>query len=330
MKHMLLALALIATFSQAVGSVEQSILPLMDYIYSHDFGKKVNHQQKASMRYAAQNQSEKVRVMTYNMLYNAKEAEDKLPAQHRWESRQLRLLEYLAFAKADIIGSQELQEDQVQGLMNVIGTDYAYYGEKTRASEGRSDTNAIFFNKSRIDLIESRTIPYSDDNFENAFTYCRFRDKTTDRTFVVINTKLTWGDAERRLEEAIQLNQFSTLTPVEEPIIVMGDFNTFPFTEHKCNIFYDGDHIERVLSGENLKDAKINTVFGHFGPICSITNSRTTFEPFVGPEFPGFILDHIFVNDRVDVFTHGIDTVKVNGEYPSDHFPVIADLFFKP
>ena len=43
----------------------------------------------------------------------------------------------------------------------------------------------------------------------------------------------------------------------------------------------------------------------------------------------GFVLDLILVNDQVEVFTHGIDTAKVNGEFPSDHFPVIADIAFK-
>ena len=49
----------------------------------------------------------------------------------------------------------------------------------------------------------------------------------------------------------------------------------------------------------------------------------------MGPKLTGFILDHIFVSERIDVFTHGIDTAKVNGEFPSDHFPVIADVHFR-
>ena len=57
--------------------------------------------------------------------------------------------------------------------------------------------------------------------------------------------------------------------------------------------------------------------------------SKITVEPFVGPKLAGFILDHILVNEHIEVFTHGIDTAKVNGEYPSDHFPAIADLIIK-
>jgi endonuclease/exonuclease/phosphatase family metal-dependent hydrolase len=131
------------------------------------------------------------------------------------------------------------------------------------------------------------------------------------------------------LSEALQLKEFSNNLSAEEAIIVLGDFNVYPFILHKRNIFFDGDYIEQVLAGENLKDAKIKSAFGHFGPLCSITNSKETLEPFNGPQLVGFVLDHIFVNDQVEVFTHGIDTAKVNGEFPSDHFPVIADINFK-
>lgn len=211
--------------SALFGDVEESVLTAMDGVYSRQFEKKVNKQQKEAMQYAAACQDTKLRVMTYNMLYNAPEAETMLPAQHRWECRKSRLLHYLQFADVDIIGSQELQKDQVQDVMDILGSHYGCYGQITRVNEGRSDVNAIFYRKNRVDLIDSVTILYEDDHYENAFTYCRFKDKVLEKTFVTINTKLTWGD--------------------------------------------------------------------------------------------------------VDVFTHGIDTAKVDGEYPSDHFPVVADLFFK-
>lgn len=327
MPRFFMVLALVWT-SFTFASIEESIIPSMDLIYDQDFGKRVNKTQKELMQQAAEKQQQKLRVMTYNMLYNAQEAEEKLLPKHRWDNRKPRLLEYLSYAKADIIGSQELQDDQVQEVMCVLGKDYGCYGEKTRQNEGRSDTNAIFFNKNRIELIDSKTIFYKDAQSENAFTYCLFKDKLTDIKFIVLNTKLSWGSPDRRLAEAIQLNKFSTLF-LDEPLIVLGDFNIYPFMLHKHNIFFDGEYVEQALVGKNLKDAKIKSIFGHFGPLCSITNSKKTLEPFTGPELSGFILDHILVNDRVDVCTHGIDTAKSKGEFPSDHFPVISDIILK-
>jgi endonuclease/exonuclease/phosphatase family metal-dependent hydrolase len=329
---MLYRLAVLAVFSLSFplyGEVTDSCLPQMNAIYAQDFGKKINNRQRESMHHAAQHQNQKLRVMTYNMLYNEKSAENLLPENHRWNARKPRLLEYLAFAKVDLIGSQELQEDQVKEVMDALKNDYLYYGEKTRINEGRTDTNAIFFNPKRLELIDSKTIAYENRTGDNAFTYCRFKDKILNKNFSVINTKLTWGNTERRLAEASQLSQFASLLPPDEPILVIGDFNLFPFLEHKNNLFFDGTFIESVLTENNLREAKNISIFGHFGPLCSITNSRKNLAPFVGPELTGFILDHIFVNDLVGIIAHGIDTARVNGKFPSDHFAVIADVFFK-
>lgn len=316
----LIALAL--SLASLEAAVENSVLPAMEAIYGEDFGHKVNKRQRELMREARP--KAKLRLMTYNMLYNAKEAEKELLPKHRWEQRKGRLGEYLAFAKADIIGSQELQEDQVPEVMELLGADYGCYGEKTRQNEGRSDTNAIFFNKNRVELLDAKTVPYKDEKVENAFSCCWFKDKATGVKFVVLNTKLSWGSPDRRLAEAVQLNEFSQ--QFSEPLMVLGDFNIYPCTLHKRNIFLDGEYVERALAGNNLHNAKSHSIFGYFGPLCSITNSKQTLEPFIGPELTGFVLDHIFVNDLVNVCTHGTDVAKVDGEYPSDHFPVIADV----
>lgn len=321
--------ALLAASFQVSAAVEESVLPSMENIYLQDFGGKINRDQKALMQKAIQNKSQKLRLMTYNMLYNAPEAEDKLPIKHRWEDRKPRLLEYLLYATADVIGSQELQEDQVQEVMSFLGNTYGYYGEITRENEGRTDINAIFYNKIRLELIDSKTIPYIDGHCQNAFTYCRFKDRSTNKEFVVLNTKLSWGNPDRRLAEAVQLNDYSSHFSSNDPVVVLGDFNLYPFILHKSNIFFDGDYVERVLAGKNLKDAKSISAFGHFGPLCSITNSRDTLEPFIGAQLIGFVLDHILVNEEVEVLAHGIDTAKVAGEFPSDHFPVIAEVSFR-
>ncbi len=102
---------------------------------------------------------------------------------------------------------------------------------------------------------------------------------------------------------------------------------SFPFIQDKRNPFLDGDYLLQILGSDRLEDAKSKSIYGHFGPICSITNSNKTFEPLAGAQLPGFILDHIFVNDRIEVATHGIDTAQVDGEFPSDHFPVLVDLY---
>lgn len=301
MKRFLIALLLIA-HTLGFGAIEQSILPYMNV-----------------------QDNQKIRVMTYNMLYNAKNAEAKLPIKHRWEYRKERLFEYLAYANADIIGSQELQEDQVHDVMRFLGPSYDYYGLKTRQNEGRSDINAIFFKKNRFKLLDAQTVFYIDPQGENAFTCCYLKDLLQNKTIIVLNTKLSWGVSwttmKRRAAEAGQLRDFASLLPAGMPIFLLGDFNTISL--------FDGGNIEKTITSGHLQDARKLALYGCFGPDCSVTNSNILFTPFTGPELSGVILDHIFLNDTVDVLSYGIDTARVNGEYASDHFPVIADLSLK-
>lgn len=308
MRYLLLIFGLLSTYCQLFSSINDSILPYMGIASSSNLEEVELHLL----------QNHKLRVMTYNMLYNLKEAEDKLPLNQRWEYRKPRLLQYLAFAEADIIGSQELQEDQLHEIMECLGSRYRCCGEKTRENEGRSDINAIFFNKHRLTLVESQTVRYIDLCYQNAFTFCKFIDNLTGNKFVVVNTKLTWGDVNRRLSEAIQLGRFSELFSSEEAIVILGDFNTVPFISNR---------IEQALCGREFKDARKRAIFGHFGPFYSVAGVAAL-KPFFGSRLPFFILDHIFVNDRVVVLTHGIDPAKVDDEFPSDHFPVITDLMF--
>jgi mRNA deadenylase 3'-5' endonuclease subunit Ccr4 len=100
MKYLFILLSLSI---QLYGTVEQSIAPFIDTIYSNDY-RIININQKEWLQCAAQNQHKKVRVMTFNMLYNEMIAEAKLPLKHQWPFRKTRLLEYLDYINADIIG----------------------------------------------------------------------------------------------------------------------------------------------------------------------------------------------------------------------------------
>jgi endonuclease/exonuclease/phosphatase family metal-dependent hydrolase len=40
------------------------------------------------------------------------------------------------------------------------------------------------------------------------------------------------------------------------------------------------------------------------------------------------ILDHIYVAGAVEVLLHAVEPARVDGHFPSDHMPLIADLLF--
>ena len=56
------------------------------------------------------------------------------------------------------------------------------------------------------------------------------------------------------------------------------------------------------------------------------SGGNITFNGFGSDIQPDNKIDFIFVNDKVKVLSHIADTTLFNGLYPSDHYPVIAEL----
>lgn len=317
------------------GEVENSILPLMNQISLHDLNGKINNLQKEELHKALLQKDLSLRVMSFNMLFNVPWSEKELDRENRWMLRKFRLVEYLLWAKPDIIGSQELQKNQLDTLMRALKNDYGYYGIGIEDGKEKGDITAIFYRKERFELIEGRTYYFSETpcvvsstpfGTKNTFTVCVFHDLLTHHLFQVVNTHLAFGNIERRFFESTLLKEYLQTQSPKMPLIVLGDFNTFPFRQDIPLPFYDGECIVSTIEQAGVKDSEKLALFGHFGPISTTNFNGLENKSFSSLGTPGVILDHIFVNDQLTVMCHGIDPATVDGYWPSDHFPVIADL----
>ena len=246
-----------------------------------------------------------LRVMSFNMLFDL--YDKQLTPENRWPERKKRIIEYILHAKPDIIGSQELQNNQRLDLLEALGDEYILFGNE----------RAILYRKDRLKLLNHRE--------SGRFMTACFED-CKKRCFTVINTHFSFSSIECRLAEAKQLA--SMARSIQGPLIVTGDFNTFPLRPELPLPFFDGDYILSVIESGGLKDSHDITACGRFGPIASTNLCSETMLPFKDTFCPGVILDHIFVNDCVKVKCTAIDPAKVDGCYLSDHFPVIADVDF--
>lgn len=313
------------------GAVEKSIVPSMDQLITKDLQGKINKAQQEAI--ASLDLDKRLRVISFNMLFNLYDAD--LEIVNRWENRKSRVAEYIHYAHPDVIGSQELQSSQLDDLLSVIGKEYAFYGVGIDDGKRAGDIPAIFYRKDRVELIKAETFYFSETpqlisqnpfGGKNSFALCHFRDKKRGREFLVINTHLAFGNIERRFYEACKLRYFLLEYKLKIPVVITGDFNTFAFRQALELPFYDGDIIVRIIEEGGVTDSARCPVFGHFGPISSTNFCAKSKKPFCSEGEPGIILDHIFVSEGISVLAHGIDAAKVDGHFPSDHFPVIVDL----
>jgi endonuclease/exonuclease/phosphatase family metal-dependent hydrolase len=101
----------------------------------------------------------------------------------------------------------------------------------------------------------------------------------------------------------------------EYPVMVTGDFNST-----------DTSKPYQILCGKDsgaakiLSDALTSSSTPHYGPL-------STWNGFYEIEENNRI-DFIFVNNKVNIYSHAILTDRWDGKFPSDHLPVIAEIIF--
>jgi len=129
-----------------------------------------------------------LRVMTFNIRYN--EPRDGVNA---WTNRKTKVSDVIRFHKADLIGVQEAQYNQLQDLEKLL-PDFAWCGTG-RDGENRGEFSAILYRKSRFKLLETKTFWLSetpetpgskgwDANFPRIVTWAKFQDQRTKKKFL--------------------------------------------------------------------------------------------------------------------------------------------------
>ncbi|MBS1798040.1 MAG: endonuclease/exonuclease/phosphatase family protein [Acidobacteria bacterium] len=260
-----------------------------------------------------------LRVMTFNIRYN--EPRDGVNA---WSNRKTKVADVIRFHKADLIGLQEAQLNQLQDLAAVL-PDFAWCGVG-RDGGDKGEFSAILYRKSRFKLLETKTFWLSetpdkegakgwDADYPRIVTWARFEDRRTKKKFYHFNTHFDHRGEKARVESAKMLLAAVAKTIGNLPFVVTGDFNA---TE-KTNVY-------RILTGAEagaefkLTDARYVSVNGHFGGTAS-------FNEFKEPT-PGYKIDYVFVGPGTTVFEHGILTDRWDGLWASDHMPVLAEIVF--
>jgi len=268
-------------------------------------------------------QSEKVddvfRVMTYNIRYAGNEETDGVNA---WSKRKKLVASMISFHHADIIGLQEALLLQLNDLTELL-PGYSWVGVGRDDGKSKGEFSAILFRDDRFEVIknskfwlsETPAIPSMgwDAAFPRIVTYAEMQNKATGKTFFIFNTHYDHiGETARINSSKLLKKRIGEICP-DVPIIVTGDFNTRATTESYQILIDQND------SKLTLYDAQSKSQTEHHG-------SNVTFNGFGTSIEPGNKIDFIFVTKDVEVLKHGVIDEVVDGRYPSDHMPIIAEI----
>lgn len=284
--------------------------------------QKYTKRQFAEIEKALACKDYKIRVMSYNMLFNL--FEEKKEEENWWKNRFSRVVDLIEETAPDILGVQELYDEQVTDLLSKLGDEYVFVSRDPKIGE----TNGIFFKKNRFRLLDRaiwNTPHESQIHISDHLTTIVLQDCKTGKIFSVMNTHFAFTDIETRERQAEFAGRLASQQKI--PVIFTGDLNTFAARPELYKMpFFDGDYVNKVLNHFCLHDARELSLLGHVGPLSTFTNEETDTVAFKGTGTPGIFVDHIYLSKGITVLVHAVEPAKVDGHFPSDHMPVFADL----
>jgi endonuclease/exonuclease/phosphatase family metal-dependent hydrolase len=257
-------------------------------------------------------QNDAVRVLTFNVRYDADYDED----EQAWENRKELVASTIRFHRPDIVGLQEPLDHQ----LNYIGDetpDLEWVGVGRADGESAGEYSPIGFRADRFDLVDTGTFwlsetPSTPGNKDwGAFrprivTWAALRPSGSSPRFFHFNTHFDHDSERARVESARLLRDKVSEVVETAPGVVTGDLNC----EESAEPY-------KILTEDSLVDAFYASKHPHHGP-------TVTFERFDGP--PDRKIDYILATDDLNVVQHGTLCDRNDDGIPSDHLPLVADI----
>jgi len=257
-----------------------------------------------------------VRVMSFNIRNS--HAND-------WEARKGLVYEVIGDYAPDVLGLQEANSFQLEELSN----EFPQYGKVGEGSMGGSkgQHSAILFLEERFKLTDSGSFWLSENptqpskSWRSAHhricTWVELLGRKTDRTLYVYNTHMDDGSREARENGSRMIMEHIQGKVQAAPFVFMGDFNAREDSEALKII--KGNSEARQNPGFKMVDS--------FRVLYPDRENVGTYNGFTG-QSDGPKIDYIMIKPNMKVREASILQTNLKGRYPSDHFPVTAQLGF--
>ena len=251
--------------------------------------------------------------------FNLKFASEQPP--NAWSQRKPVMLQWWKETDPDIVGTQEGVYPQIRDLAANL-PQYEWIGTG-RDGGSKGEFMAVFFKKERFEPIEFNHYWLSDTpeqigsatwghSNRRMVTWVRLQDRAAQGSLYAINTHFDHVAENARVLSAKLLVQRAERLQPDLPIVLLGDFNAAAQNSEPY----------AILTGEGrFRDAHLEAGNPQSGV--------ATFHGWNGPR-NGARIDWIMLRGGLQAENARIHIFHIDGQYPSDHFPVSADLRWKP
>ncbi|WP_332913706.1 endonuclease/exonuclease/phosphatase family protein [Algoriphagus boritolerans] len=254
------------------------------------------------------------RIATFNIRWDNPGDEGNL-----WKDRLPHVLSLIRFHQIGLFGTQETLVHQLNQINEGLG--YLSIGVGRDDGKEKGEFSPIHYDPKLYQLEDSGTFWLSptpeipskgwDASLNRICTWGRFKSKDGAR-FYVFNIHYDHiGQQAREESSKLVASKIQEINLEKLPVIWIGDFNVTP----------DNAAYATILADPSWKDARLVSKLPSYGP-------AGTFTGFDWERMPDGIIDHIFVQGKIQVNRHGILTDNYGKKYPSDHFPVMVEIEF--
>lgn len=252
-------------------------------------------------------------IMTFNVRRPVGRLAGRSP--DRWDTREPALAALLAAERPTVLGTQEVIPTQSRAIRAALGPDYRRVG-RGRGADGRGEGCPIFFDASRLELVDWSQTALSDHPDEPGSTTwgnmvprilvsATFRDRSDSTRFRVLNTHFDHISRRSRVLSATLVRDLVAAEPL--PAIVTGDLNTGE----------GSDPVDELLAHGALRDAWV-------GATTRLTPEWGTFPNYREPRTERKRIDWIATTPEIEVVRVGMNAHRPGDVWPSDHLPVQA------
>lgn len=258
-----------------------------------------------------------LKVMTYNIRYD--NAGDSI---NSWSNRILKMETLLNKHNADIIGFQEVLNNQLNDLEKIL-SGFGHAGVGRDDGKIKGEFSPIFFRESKFKCLNSGTFWLSptpnvigsvgwDAAITRICTYVKLKEKETGKVFFVFNTHFDHiGDSARMMSAKLIIQKINELAK-GLPVILTGDFNSEP-----------------DASGYKVITNSAKPVLSDTYSDDNSTASHCTFKGFEVNSPICKRIDYIFITHKFEKLNYKIIDDNDGSYYTSDHLAVTVELSWK-
>ncbi len=263
------------------------------------------------LHFVLQSPAQQYTVGTFNLRYANPRDTGNL-----WETRAPVVASMIRFHQFDILGTQEGLFHQLEDISHAL-PEYSRYGIGRDDGKEKGEFSAIYFKKDKFKLLDKGDFWLSetpgrvgygwDAKINRICSWVYLQDLKTKKTFYFFNAHYDHQGIRAREESSKLVLAKINAIAGKRAVIFTGDLN--------------GGHASawyNLLAHSGVfRDA--------YREAASPYANNGTFNGF-GKSMQPDIIDHIFLSSGFSVKRYGILTDTYGGKFPSDHFPVLADI----